>query len=681
MVRALKVVPFALHVYDKNLNTCEWLDRLVMEQIDDHNKNLDACAISIASCLVPQKHRQPLQKTHTNTLSSSSSSSSSSLSLNCMSSMDTAPSSSSSKYNNSMNSFLLRFESQFDELTAKVNDLATSCFSNNHNYDQDDNHTDCNDPSDDPILELAENTNKVFMGVGLALTGFMEGLHQSMYEGGSADMSLFVDPGSTLPVPSLFGSHLRDLVNHEHRCPHAFVEPRLGVPRQILMLINTLSGFLDTNFLFKKQCSANSMSYLRAQLDAEKGIKKGTEVHVIAMTLLHWLHTLPEPLLGYASYDAFLACMGLEKDDDKVRNLSLLIQEQPWYSKSLVMKMLPLLYETLLSKNADSNGLSYVSVSILFTPVLLRSDTLRNVSLSTEEGEKNAVIAAATGSNAVSFLIKNQAVILKPLKEELMTIQKHLNNKVMRINKTTDLITKIFHVEQQNDVNSTDKDGHINESYKAALALWKALEISERLILLNSEEVDNNFVKGPKKNDDSNERQLDNFIALLSQSRWDICGFPPVIQDKQTLLVRKNSMNHGIMNSDEINDLNPLYCFEHKKNGHLAVTLLTSFLVRHREKAAMLVKRFAETRRRYCSLAHVCLQLAWFVTDALKLTPLCTNASDTIPFLAKQNSWNILSEEKCIEELFDLALFTFDDIWTYFTGINIIISLYHYIII
>ena len=29
--------------------------------------------------------------------------------------------------------------------------------------DEDDNHDDCDDPSDDPILELAENTNKEFV--------------------------------------------------------------------------------------------------------------------------------------------------------------------------------------------------------------------------------------------------------------------------------------------------------------------------------------------------------------------------------------------------------------------------------------------------------------------------------------------------------------------------------------
>ena len=92
-----------------------------------------------------------------------------------------------------MDNFLSRFENTFDELTLRVNDLATSCFShkdsdsnkgrrsdysndrdiyNNHNNDNNDDynynnncHREKNNTttmSDDPILELAENTNKVF---------------------------------------------------------------------------------------------------------------------------------------------------------------------------------------------------------------------------------------------------------------------------------------------------------------------------------------------------------------------------------------------------------------------------------------------------------------------------------------------------------------------------------------
>lgn len=247
-----------------------------------------------------------------------------------------------------------------------------------------------------------------------------------------------------------------------------------------------------------------------------------------------------------------------------------------------------------------------------------------------------------------------------------MNIQKCINRKVLRISNIRDLILKQFSAEQSVDMSNQ------GDSYKVMLALWKALGTSEKLILMNSKcKEDKEEQEDDRINDIKDggveSFNIGDFITLLSHSRWDICGFPPVIQDKQTLLMRKNSMENGIMNADEINDLNPLYCFEDKKNGYLAIKLFTSFLDRHGEKAALLVRRFAESRRQYCSLVHICLQLTWFVTDVLKLTPLSSSANDTIPFLAKQNSWEILSEENCVEELFYLALFTFDDIWIYFT--------------
>merc|ERR1712046_321621 len=85
-----------------------------------------------------------------------------------------------------------------------------------------------------------------------------------------------------------------------------------------------------------------------------------------------------------------------------------------------------------------------------------------------------------------------------------------------------------------------------------------------------------------KKKEEDQQDFMNDFIALLSHIRWDICGFPPIIQDKHSLLMRKNSVNTGIMNVDEINDLNPLYCFEDKKNGFMALTLFTSFLNCHK---------------------------------------------------------------------------------------------------
>ena len=679
MIRALKVVPFSLDVYHERLNTCERLDKMVEEQASDF-VNYDGCTTSFSSCFIPpltQVSDQDEQNDHTSPVESPS--------INCMDSpvlRQITPSSYSAKCS-SIENFLYRFESSFDELTSKVNDLTLLCFGGGRQFHHEDHGSGDDEDSgtsfynnhqertcNDPILGFAENSNKMFIGLGLAVTGFVEGIHQSMNKSSVSDLSLFVDPTSILSAPSLFGTPLQHLIKHEYRCPQAFVEPRLGIPTQILMLIDTLTKFLDTNFLFRTECSPSSVSHLKAQLDAEKGVKKNTEVHVIASTLLDWLYMLPEPLLGYDSFDAFIACMNLESDDDKIRNLSLLVQEIPWYNKNVLIKLLSMLHEALLSKNADSNGLNAVSISLLFTPVLLRSERFRDVYSSTEDGKNNAIMAAAMGSATISFIIRNQETVLKALKEDLVNVQEILNKKISRINYMRNSIMKKFSVDQSQNSESPNAEGNVNSDtrdfYDIVLGLWKALETSEMLMVLDMNDNDSSRMKNDIKN---GEEEFVDLISLLSHRRWSVCGFPPVVRDRDALLMRKRSMENGLINSDEINDLNPLYCFENKKNGYMAIILFTYFLRHHGEKAAIIVKRFATERRQYCSLVHVCLQLTWFVTDVLRLTPLAiaTNTNNVISCLAKEKSWNVLNEGNCVEELFCLALLTFDDIWIHFT--------------
>ena len=71
----------------------------------------------------------------------------------------------------------------------------------------------------------------------------------------------------------------------------------------------------------------------------------------------------------------------------------------------------------------------------------------------------------------------------------------------------------------------------------------------------------------------------------------------------KTKRCRAFSVESGLLNSDEVNDQHPLQAF-HRSNGLLAIKLLTTFLNKHKDKAALIICEFAQTRRRYCSLVH-----------------------------------------------------------------------------
>ena len=135
-----------------------------------------------------------------------------------------------------------------------------------------------------------------------------------------------------------------------------------------------------------------------------------------------------------------------------------------------------------------------------------------------------------------------------------------------------------------------------------------------------------------------NESELINFptlTTLYSSNRWGICGFQVG---------------------------NPLKDFQ--SNGLLALKNLTEFLLRYEEAGCQLGADFAEQRSRYCTYAQVAVQLSKFTADALRLTPTpYTPLSAPIQHLAKQHSWQLLSEQNCFQELFNLAMLTFDEAW------------------
>ena len=146
-----------------------------------------------------------------------------------------------------------------------------------------------------------------------------------------------------------------------------------------------------------------------------------------------------------------------------------------------------------------------------------------------------------------------------------------------------------------------------------------------------------NSVKSQQKIDDK-EAELMEFSSLeklYSSNRWGVCGFQPG---------------------------NPLKDFQ--SNGLLALKSLTEFLLRYEHAACQLGEVFALHRSKFCTYAQVAVQLSKFAADSLRLTPTpYTPLSAPLQYLAKQPSWQLLSEQNCYQEIFNLAMLTFDEAW------------------
>jgi hypothetical protein len=175
------------------------------------------------------------------------------------------------------------------------------------------------------------------------------------------------------PKTRLFGTSLLTLLCDDHRCSMARLDARIGLPTQIEHMLNILHHSIDVPDLFRRRGSKEEMEMLRTALEEERLVPAGTRVHAVAHCLLQWLYELPEPLLGYERFDAFLAVMGIESEVDRIRNLSLMIDEVEWWNKSVLIEVVKLFSTALRPENASINGLTVSAVVVVLTPVLLRS--------------------------------------------------------------------------------------------------------------------------------------------------------------------------------------------------------------------------------------------------------------------------------------------------------------------
>ena len=435
----------------------------------------------------------------------------------------------------SMDRFLDRFEKSFDALVRKMEMTANEV------------SRSMNDGGNSGV-NLDEELTRMFAGVGLVVEGFFRGVATKLQENSDTPTTL-----------ALFGTHLQELVLSEFRCAHAKTEPRIGAPVQILNILKTLIPFLDTPGIFRRKPSPGTMQNVRDDMEDEKGISVGTEVHALAACLLQWFYELPEPLLGYDIFDGILACQEIDDEQTKIRNIGCLIQEAPWYSKTLLLKILPFFYQAVDTTCCEKNGLTLSTVSIIASPFILRSAKYPIVAGHGKEVEEtgNYLLAtSAVSSNITAFIIKHHVAILAPMRQDLLVVQSRLNAKVARIRSLISSTTIAYKI----DVSSADA----RTGYNEALALWEALALTEKVRLGqdDSESVESAPAVVPPGDP----------VALLAHVRWEICGFPRLSGELKACAMtldehakelgpdgvsrnRALSVENGLLNIDEASDV------------------------------------------------------------------------------------------------------------------------------
>lgn len=473
---------------------------------------------------------------------------------------------------------------------------------------------------------------------------------------------------ASLSGTSFFQStSLCDLLLDEKRCTHANLNPLLGVPTQATRLINFLLNYVSTPNLFRARSTPALLEAVRRAAEDEKNLPSSADAAAVAKVLIDWLNQLPEPLFGFQHYEAIIACQQIENEDARIRNLAVLLLDSPWYCKPLMLKLMTLLNECLKPENAAINNLNSWAVAVMCSPFLLRSEQQQNMrarrtflGLTPEEQEEDDQVqmaAAAAGSGVVEFIITHSSAVLSRVRADLAAEHKMLVAKCQRIRILQEQVVDILNVKSAENIDRSTQ--------LLIISLFDALCDAEKLISFTpsagtaGREASSSCPTSSVQQtaDDNTVSDGMNLSAVLSNKRWDICGFPT-----------KSSSSTADQNSSPLRDFQG-------PGGALALQCVVGFFLRYRPKAAAVVSDFAQNRHKFCTFPQTVVRLMHFSAEVLELSPNIASSSSSsssansvshgggspgvgedrslsaassMEYLAKRPCWALLGHDMCL---------------------------------
>jgi hypothetical protein len=154
--------------------------------------------------------------------------------------------------------------------------------------------------------------------------------------------------------------------------------------------------------IFRIPGSATEIKELKLRYD--KGKKVDLEaiinVHTIAGLLKVFFRELPEPLLTFELYDAFLAAIKPETLQQRLDFLSKVLEALPAGNRVILEHLMVFLYEVSLHK---TNCMTIPNIAIVFAPNLMRPKVERIEAILTNSSSVNLIISLLIQHHEVLF--------------------------------------------------------------------------------------------------------------------------------------------------------------------------------------------------------------------------------------------------------------------------------------
>ena len=288
---------------------------------------------------------------------------------------------------------------------------------------------------------------------------FISRTAQSLTKEASSALDVMIDGMSTskrLGEKCGFGMPLSVTLRTPHRCRHAFLEPRLGIPRLAEQCLNALESNMDTEGLFQVNAPEAEILALKEAYGAGRSLPTALfSAHAISGLLMSYLMSFPDYLIPAENRLALIvAGSEIEDSDARNRNLGFMLREMPWEYQPLLVRLIEFFRRVASPEHAANNGSSPAGIAGILADIMFNAREHRQQNdNSVRQNTQSSVAVLDKVSNLSEFekakkaaynILTGDEKVLGAMKSRLEKIKASLDRKVQYLRATYDLQFKPF---------------------------------------------------------------------------------------------------------------------------------------------------------------------------------------------------------------------------------------------
>ncbi len=255
-------------------------------------------------------------------------------------------------------------------------------------------------------------------------------------------------PRNLPPKQKLFGTDIEAVLLDPKHTLWGSLEPSICIPDAIESLLDKLThpDVAKTPGLLRTGVISSQVIEMVRFIEKKNSVPKKADGHILAAALLLYLYKLPQPILTYNLFDAFVSCgkvlhEGRATEEQITKRMRELLGQLPWAHRPVLVKLVDAAIKLLDVENTQASGLSPLRLSSVLGKALLRP--YGNIELRNEEDLDPSLSNARNRVGLI--LIQNQEVVLDHLRVEQNVHFLNLQHKLERLKELQTLfLSKVY---------------------------------------------------------------------------------------------------------------------------------------------------------------------------------------------------------------------------------------------